>query len=173
MRVFVGFGGNVGSVEENLRHALESVDSLSGTTVRRISSLYRTAPVGVTDQPEFVNGAVEVETALVPEAFLRALLDIEGSLGRVRERKWGPRTVDLDVLLWGQEVLATPALEVPHPRLHERAFVLVPLAEIASDVRHPVLGATMAELLTRLGPVPDVQTLGRPGWLDSLEKKSP
>lgn len=172
-RAFVAFGGNVGRVEENLRAALDAVGRLPLTRLGRVSSLYRTAPVGVKDQPEFVNGVAEVGTQQEPLTFLASLLEIERSLGRVRTRKWGPRTVDLDVLLWGDEVFALPTLEVPHPRLHERAFVLVPLAELAPGLRHPVLGRTVGELLTGLGPTGGVHSPTRPAWLDALEKESP
>jgi 2-amino-4-hydroxy-6-hydroxymethyldihydropteridine diphosphokinase len=170
---FIAFGGNIGEVGENLRRALEAIASLPTTRVRLVSSLYRTAPVGVSDQPDFVNGAAGLETDLKPDALLAELLKIEGSLGRTRERKWGPRTVDLDVLLWDSEVLSSPSLEVPHPRMHERGFVLVPLAEIASQVVHPILGRTIRELRDALGPTPDVELLGRPSWIEALEREGP
>src|SRR5512137_1594397 len=120
--VHVAFGGNLGRVEENLRRALELVASIPGTRLRRVSSLYRTAPVGLTDQPEFLNGAAELETDREPEELLSALLAVEARLGRTREVRWGPRTVDLDVVLWEDRLIRTADLEVPHPRMHERAF---------------------------------------------------
>ncbi len=172
-RALIAFGGNVGDVEGNLRLALEALAALPGTRVVRVSGLYRTAPVGVVDQPAFVNGAAEVETALGPAELLRHLLDIEVGLGRVRDVRWGPRTVDLDLILYGEQVVSTPDLEVPHPRMHERGFVLVPLAEIAPEAGHPVLGRTVRELLADLGPTPDVIPLGRPAWAEALEKERP
>ncbi len=172
-RAYIAFGGNVGDVEHNLRRALAAVASLRGTRIRRVSSLYRTAPVGVEDQPEFVNGALEVETELGPAALLEHLLAIETSLGRTRAVRWGPRTVDLDLILYGDLVLEQPGLELPHPRMQERGFVLVPLAEIATEVVHPGLEASVGQLLADLGPTDDVRLLGRPAWLDSLEERKP
>lgn len=163
-RVHVGFGGNVGDVSANLRAAIEAVGRIPGTRIQEVSSLYRTAPVGRTDQPEFLNGALEVETSLPPEGLLGALLEIETSLGRTREVRWGPRTVDLDLLLWGDRVIHSKDLEIPHPRLHERGFVLTPLAEIAPEARHPVLRKTVAELLAGLGSGPDVRRLDDAPW---------
>jgi 2-amino-4-hydroxy-6-hydroxymethyldihydropteridine diphosphokinase len=175
-KVHVGFGGNVGDVEANLRVAIEAVGRLPGTRIRRVSSLFRTGPVGVTEQPEFLNGAVEIETALGPAVLLAALLEIEGSLGRKRERRWGPRTVDLDLLLWEDRVVRSRELEIPHPRLHERGFALAPLAEIAPQARHPVLHATVRELLAALGSQPDVRQVASAGWsawAQSLEDRRP
>lgn len=171
-RVHIGFGGNLGDVETNLRRALEAVSHLAKTRVVRISSLYRTAPVGVEDQPDFVNGVLEVETDLDPQDLLRALLEIERSLGRTRGARWGPRTVDLDLLLWEDRVMHTAALDLPHPRMHERGFVLVPLAEIAPRARHPELGKEVRELLEELGPTADVTPMGRPPWVDALDEVS-
>jgi 2-amino-4-hydroxy-6-hydroxymethyldihydropteridine diphosphokinase len=170
-RVQIGFGGNVGAVATNLQRALEEIARLPATRVVRVSSLYRTAPVGLVDQPDYVNGVLEAETELDPADLLGELLDIERSLGRTRDVRGGPRTVDLDLLLWEDRIIATPSLQVPHPRMHERGFVLVPLAEVAPGAVHPVEQKTVRELLEDLGPTPDVIPLGRAGWADALEEE--
>jgi len=134
--------------------------------ISRVSSLYETAPVGVTDQPDFLNAVAAVRTGLGPEETLDALLHIENQMGRVRTQRWGPRVIDLDLLLYGGERVSLPRLTVPHPRLRERAFVLVPLAEIAPELRLPgeeERAAQLAEVflqdscgdgnIRRIGPV--------------------
>lgn len=143
---YIGLGSNLGDRLQWLRLAAEALDN-AGISVRQRSSYYRTEPVEVVDQEEFINQVVECSSALSAPQLLSACLQMERSLGRVRTREKGPRTVDLDLLLYGDAVLKTAGLEVPHPRMHLRAFVLVPLVEIAPDARHPVLVLTARELL--------------------------
>ena len=142
IRAFVGLGGNEGDVETTLTEALWAVDALPQTTIQRQSAVYRTPAWGRTDQPDFLNAVVELRTRMVARVLLDSLLEIEQRFGRVRraEDRWGPRAIDLDLLLYGDEVIEEPGLSLPHPRLHERAFVLVPLAEIAPDLVVPGRG---------------------------------
>jgi 2-amino-4-hydroxy-6-hydroxymethyldihydropteridine diphosphokinase len=138
---FVGIGANLGDRERTLRLALRLLGDRDGVTVAAVSSLRQTAPVGYLDQPSFLNGAARLETALSPQELLRALLDVERELGRDRSGpRFGPRTVDLDLLLYDGVELDEPGLVVPHPRLHERRFVLEPLAELAPGLVVPGRG---------------------------------
>lgn len=150
-RAFVGLGGNLGDVETTLVEALWAIDGLPQTSIRAQSALYRSKPWGRGDQPDFLNGAVELQTRMTPRVLLEHLLAIEERFGRVRakEDRWGPRTLDLDLLVFGEEVIAEPGLRVPHPRLHERAFVLVPLAEIAPSL-HIVGQGKVSDLLAQV-----------------------
>jgi 2-amino-4-hydroxy-6-hydroxymethyldihydropteridine diphosphokinase len=131
VRAFVGLGSNLDDPAQHVEDALRELDALPGTRLLARSSLYRTAPVGLAAQPDFVNAVALLETALAPAALLAQLLEVERRHGRVRELPNGPRTLDLDLLLHGDARIDQPGLCVPHPRLHERAFVVVPMAEIA------------------------------------------
>ena len=135
-RAFVGVGGNVGEVETTLAEAMWALDSLPQSSIRSQSRLYRTPPWGNTEQPPFLNAVVELQTRLAPRVLLDLLLEIETRFGRDRSEseKWGPREVDLDLLTYGDEQVDEPGMHLPHPHLHERAFVLVPLAEIAPSL---------------------------------------
>ena len=148
---FVGLGSNLGDREATLRAAVGRMRGLAGTEVKRVSSFRDTEPAGYLDQPRFLNGAVELETTLAPRALLDALLALERDLGRDRSASppHGPRTLDLDLLLYDQEVLDEPGLAVPHPRLHERLFVLEPLAELDPGLEIPGRGSVQA-LLAKL-----------------------
>lgn len=143
---FVALGANLGDPAATLRAALGALANLPESRVVRSSSLYRTAPVGITEQPEFVNAVARLETSLAPETLLDQLLDIEQRFGRIRAERNGPRTLDLDLLLYDDQLLELPRLTLPHPRLHLRAFVLYPLAEIAPDLALPGRGKIAAWL---------------------------
>jgi 2-amino-4-hydroxy-6-hydroxymethyldihydropteridine diphosphokinase len=150
-RAFVGLGSNLGDREETLRRAVQALRTLPETEVRGVSSFRDTEPVGIVDQPRFLNGAVELETGLEPKVLLEALLGIERSLGRDRSGAppGGPRRIDLDLLLYGEVRMAVPGLELPHPRLHQRRFALEPLAELDPALEVPGKGPLEA-LLAKL-----------------------
>jgi 2-amino-4-hydroxy-6-hydroxymethyldihydropteridine diphosphokinase len=154
-RAFVGLGSNLGDREATLRAAVGRLRGLAGTEVKSVSRFRDTEPVGYLDQPRFLNGAVELETTLEPRGLLDALLALERDFGRDRSASppQGPRTLDLDLLLYGDERSEEPGLVVPHPRLHERAFVLEPLAELDPGLEIPGMGPVQA-LLAKLDSSP-------------------
>jgi 2-amino-4-hydroxy-6-hydroxymethyldihydropteridine diphosphokinase len=146
---FVGLGSNLDQPERHIARGLRDIEALHDTTLVRSSALYRSAAVGYRDQPDFINAVAEVRTALAPRALLDHLLAIERAHGRVRAFPNAPRTLDLDIVLYGDRVVREPGLVIPHPRMHERAFVVVPLAEIAPDALIPGRGSAR-ELLSRI-----------------------
>jgi 2-amino-4-hydroxy-6-hydroxymethyldihydropteridine diphosphokinase len=149
-RAFVGLGANLGPKEVTILRAVDLLGAEPGVEVLALSQLRETDPVGKLDQPQFLNGAVEVETTLAPRELLDVLLRIERELGRVRDgERFGPRTIDLDLLLYADDVVDEPGLRVPHPSLHERRFALEPLAELEPDAQIPGHGP-VSELLARL-----------------------
>jgi len=148
-RAYVGLGANLGSREETLREAIVILDRAPGVDVLAVSELRETEPVGPIEQPSFLNGAVELETTLSARGLLDLLLDAERALGRIRGERWGPRVVDLDLLVFGDEAIDEPGLEVPHPRLAERTFALEPLAELAPQLVIPGRGR-VSDLLAEL-----------------------
>lgn len=147
---YIGLGANLGDRETTIRQALAALGSAPGVRVTRVSSLRETEPWGVAEQPTFLNGVAELETDLGPRGLLETLLGVERSLGRVRDGgRWGPRVIDLDLLVHGDEAIDEPGLEVPHPYLSQRRFVLEPLAELAPDLVVPRQGV-VSELLDHL-----------------------
>ena len=162
--VFVALGTNLGDRERNLAQGVRGLEE-RGLVITRASSVYETEPVGGPEQGPYLNAVVEAQTSLRPEAVLASCLAVESGLGRVRGVANAPRTLDLDLLLYGDEVVRTEMLTLPHPRLHERRFVLVPLEELAPDARHPVLGQTVAEMRARCPDDSAVALFGPPALL--------
>ena len=144
-QAFISIGSNIGDRFQHVKDAIQALHSHHSVSVRMVSSVYETAPVGYTDQADFLNVVIAVETQLAAQQLLEVCQQIEQQLGRVRDVRWGPRTVDLDILLYNHDNIETERLIVPHPRMHERAFVLTPLLEIAPTVAHPVTGKRYSE----------------------------
>lgn len=160
-QVLIGLGGNLGDPLNAMRAALVAFDAHEACHVLRTSSVWRTPPWGLTDQPDFLNACAAISTSLLPRAFLELCLAIEQDLKRVRDIRWGPRSIDLDILFFGSEMIEEPGLVVPHPRIGDRAFVLVPLAEIAGDTRYH--GKSIYELAV-LSDRTNMSVLEKAGW---------
>lgn len=146
---YIGFGGNMGDKTGYIQAAAERLREVDGVKSVEMSSLYRTAPVGKTDQDWFVNAVGKVDTDLPANELFKECIEIERELGRERKERWGPRTIDLDILLYGNQKFDTNVLQVPHPRMHERAFVLIPLAELEPAIR--LDGQPINDLIASLG----------------------
>jgi len=146
VHAWIGLGSNLGDPVASLRSAFHALERLAQTHLIDHSRLYRSAAWGLAAQPDFVNGVALVETSLSARALLDAMLGVEQEFGRVRRERWGPRVLDLDLLLYGQSIIDEPGLHVPHPHLHERAFALVPMLEVDPDVVIPGRGFARAAL---------------------------
>ena len=148
-QVFIGVGSNLGNRRAYYQKALDLLADLPQTSIVRCSSLYETEPIGEAKN-WYVNGVVELETGLSPQQLLSRLQKIESALGRKRAKKWASRTIDLDILLFDQQIVNQERLKIPHPEMHRRRFVLLPLSELAPQLTHPLLGSTVTELLAGL-----------------------
>ncbi|OHO30000.1 2-amino-4-hydroxy-6-hydroxymethyldihydropteridine diphosphokinase [Staphylococcus sp. HMSC034C12] len=147
VQAYLGLGSNIGDRKQQLLKAIDLIENIKGIKVTKQSSIYETAPIGYTDQPNFLNLCLEIETELSPQQLLKHCLDIEQQLHRVREIRWGPRTLDIDILLYSDNIIETDNLSIPHPRMQERAFVLIPLNDIASDKKDPRLNQKIHDLV--------------------------
>ena len=162
-RAFIGAGANLGDPIRQIRQAKDALQKSPGVKFLGASSLYRTQPMGPIAQPSFINAVFSLECGMSPNDLLALLLSVEEKMGRIRRERWGPRVIDLDLLFYGAMVISGQGLEVPHPRLHERRFILTPLVEIAPDVVHPVLKKSAFDLLDALpaeGP-----------WVEKLQQE--
>ena len=148
--VFLGLGSNVGDRLENLESALEKIGELPGTAVSALSSVYESAPVGYLNQNNFLNMIARISTKFSPEQFFKNTQKIEHDLGRTRKTRWGPRTIDIDILFWGDSVISTNSLKIPHPEAENRRFVLLPLCEIAPDFLMPPNGHRVSKVLENI-----------------------
>jgi 2-amino-4-hydroxy-6-hydroxymethyldihydropteridine diphosphokinase len=157
--VYLSLGSNLGDRAANLSLAIEQLRTLG--EIEKVSSFYETEPVEFAAQPWFLNCAVELDTEKMPKQLLSGILDVEQQMGRRRTQKKGPRAIDIDILLFGNSIIDTKGLTVPHPAMHERRFVLEPLAEIAPDVRHPVFKQTIRELRDALPPGQAVRRMNK------------
>ncbi len=156
---YIGMGANLDDRADVLRRAAVALDRDDRLEVKAVSPVYETAPVGVTAQPMFLNAVLAAETDLDPHALLECLLAVERGFGRVRGQRWGPRLLDLDILLYENDIVQGRGLEIPHPRLHERAFVLVPLCDLAPCGLHPLFNKTFSELAETIVPTQEVRKL--------------
>ena len=147
---YIGFGSNIGDRLAHIQNAIQALSKTEGITLQKISSVYKTDPVGYEAQAQFLNGVAAIQTNLPPLPLLHTLKNIETTIGRQHRIRWGPREIDLDILIYGDMCLQTEKLVIPHPEMHLRRFVLVPLAEIAPDLVHPVYQESVHTLLDYL-----------------------
>jgi 2-amino-4-hydroxy-6-hydroxymethyldihydropteridine diphosphokinase len=148
MRVFLSIGSNLSNRKKNMENALIEISKI--VKILEVSSLYETEPIGEKEQPDFLNAVLEIDTELEPYQLINLLKGIESSLGRKKKEKWDPREIDIDILFYGNEIIETKNLKIPHPEIEKRKFVLVPLSEINSNFIHPKRNKTVEELLMKL-----------------------
>jgi 2-amino-4-hydroxy-6-hydroxymethyldihydropteridine diphosphokinase len=149
-KVYAGLGSNLGNKRENILSAIDRIDAYEEICIKEKSGFYDTAPVGGPPQPDYVNCVIGLETEVEPQTLLKEFKKIEIELGRKSGVRWGPRVVDLDIILFGDRIVNDHNLKIPHERMHERVFVLEPLSEISPDIKHPVSGKSISELLETL-----------------------
>ncbi len=158
--VYIGFGSNIGDRRAYIRAAFHHLSETEGVRLQRVSSLYETEPVGDAAQAPFLNGVALLETTHTPLSLLHILKNVETAVGRQHRTRWGPREVDLDILLYGDRCVQTETLVIPHPEMHLRGFVLVPLADLAPDLHHPICQKTIRTLLAQLGASEGISEVG-------------
>lgn len=161
---FIALGSNVGQREEYLLRAVQLLDQTAGISVDKVSSVYETDPVGYVDQPQFLNMVVQVSTSLEPVQLLAQVKQIEAALGRIRVIRWGPRTIDLDILTYGNQQVQLPHLQIPHPLMAKRAFVLIPLHELWGDEVFPGLNINLDKLILATDDYKGVRKWGSLDW---------
>ncbi len=163
-RIFVGLGSNLGDRLNYLHRAFIELTNLQQTTVKKCSSVYETEPVGVKEQPQFLNMVAELDSTLLPQDLLRRLKEIERTIGRTHNEHWGPREIDLDLLYYGEEIINDENLHVPHPEIANRRFVLVPMKEIAAEFLDPLRHLSVEELLQRCSDTSAVRKISQPDF---------
>jgi 2-amino-4-hydroxy-6-hydroxymethyldihydropteridine diphosphokinase len=157
----LGLGGNIGDTQSLMAEAIAHLAAHPSISVEAVSALYRTPPWGKLDQPPFLNAALRIETTLAPETLLAAVLDVERKLGRERRERWGPRTIDIDILLYGNSAVDVPGLSIPHPRLADRAFALAPLVDVMPEAKFS--GRRAADWLA-MSDTAGMERMAEPGW---------
>ncbi len=163
-KAYIALGSNLGERLENLKQALELLEGEIAIMIQEVSAVYETAPVGGPKQEPFLNACAAITTNLLPTQLLLKMLGVEETMGRIRKERWGPRIIDLDLLIYEGATMITPLLELPHPRLAERDFVLFPLFDIAPDLLIPAKGKTVGEILATRQPANGVQLFQSSSW---------
>jgi 2-amino-4-hydroxy-6-hydroxymethyldihydropteridine diphosphokinase len=166
MKTYLGIGTNLGDPLQQMSRAVTYLHHTAGMSVTSLSSIYQTSPIGYLDQPDFYNMVIEIETLLIPTQLLAAILHIEKKLHRVRAIRWGPRTIDIDILLYGDHLMQSNELQIPHPRMKERAFVLIPLYELIGNKILPGTEQTLREWIEQLPPGQGIQMVTEIGKIE-------